>query len=60
MKAWPWFVLLLLVLDGSIAADEAQEILRQVEFGSRILATPAVVGGRIYLRTSKHLFAFGN
>ncbi len=31
MKAWPWFVLLLLVLDGSIAADEAQEILRQVD-----------------------------
>ncbi|MGI9239586.1 MAG: PQQ-binding-like beta-propeller repeat protein, partial [Verrucomicrobiales bacterium] len=42
------------------AGGDEPELLHQVEFDARILATPAVVGDRIYLRTSKHLFAFGS
>ena len=41
------------------AGGDAPEILHQVDFGSRILATPALVGDNLYLRTEKHLFAFG-
>ena len=36
------------------------EILHQADFGSRILATPALVGDRLYLRTASHLWAFGS
>lgn len=35
------------------------EILHQVDFGERILASPAIVGDSIYLRTDKRLWAFG-
>ncbi|MDO8540951.1 MAG: PQQ-binding-like beta-propeller repeat protein [Opitutaceae bacterium] len=35
------------------------EILHQVDFGTRILATPALVGENLYLRTATHLWAFG-
>jgi hypothetical protein len=33
-------------------------ILHQVDFGERILATPALVGDRRYLGTSTRLWAF--
>ena len=33
-------------------------ILHQGDFGERILATPALVGDRLYLRTSTRLWAF--
>lgn len=33
--------------------------LHDVEFGEDIYATPAIVEGRIYLRTSGHLYCFG-
>lgn len=35
------------------------EILHQADFGERILATPAIAGKSIYVRTEKHLWAFG-
>jgi len=34
------------------------EILHQVDFGERILATPALVGDRLYLRTTTRLWPF--
>jgi outer membrane protein assembly factor BamB len=41
------------------AGGSKPEILHQADFGTRILATPALVGDRIYLRTTTHLWAFG-
>jgi outer membrane protein assembly factor BamB len=41
------------------AGGDKPEILHQVDFGDRILATPALVGNKIYLRTAKKLWAFG-
>lgn len=41
------------------AGGTKPEILHQVDFGVRILATPALIGERIYLRTVKELWAFG-
>jgi outer membrane protein assembly factor BamB len=50
-------------LPGKISVIKAggakPEILHQADFGTRILATPAIVGDRIYLRTATHLWAFG-
>lgn len=40
------------------AADEL-EVLARNGLGERIVATPALAGGTIYLRTSAHLWAFG-
>ena len=37
---------------------EKPEILHQADFGERILATPAIVGDSIYLRTETRLWAF--
>ena len=42
------------------AGGEKPEILHQAEFGDRILASPAVVGDRLYLRTQKTLYCFGS
>ena len=41
------------------AGGEKPEILHQVDFGERILASPAIVGDIIYVRTDKRLWAFG-
>lgn len=41
------------------AGGTKPEILHQVDFGARILATPALVGERIYVRTATDLWAFG-
>jgi len=40
------------------AGDEL-DILSRNEFKERISATPALVDGKVYVRTSKHLHAFG-
>ena len=42
------------------AGGDKPEILHQAEFGDRILASPAVVGDRLYLRTQKTLYCFGS
>ena len=41
------------------AGGDKPEVLHQVDFGDRILATPALSGDRLYLRTAKKLWAFG-
>ena len=50
-------------LQGKVSVLKAggakPEILHQVDFGTRILATPAIVGDTLYLRTATHLWAFG-
>src|SRR5262249_47902936 len=42
------------------AGGTRPEVLYQADFGVRILATPALVGNRIYLRTETQLWAFGS
>jgi outer membrane protein assembly factor BamB len=41
------------------AGGDKPEILHQAEFGERILASPALVGDKLYLRTQTTLYAFG-
>jgi hypothetical protein len=40
------------------AGGAKPEVLYQADFGTRILATPAPVGDRLYLRTATDLWAF--
>jgi outer membrane protein assembly factor BamB len=42
-----------------ISAKADWEVLHTVDFGEPIFATPALVAGRIYLRTAGHLYCFG-
>jgi len=35
------------------------EVLHTADFGEEIYATPAIVDGRIFLRTDGHLYCFG-
>jgi outer membrane protein assembly factor BamB len=50
-------------LPGKLSVIQAggtkPEVLHQVDFATRVLATPALVGERIYLRTATDLWAFG-
>jgi outer membrane protein assembly factor BamB len=41
------------------AGGTKPEVLHQVDFGTRILATPVLVGDMMYVRTATHLWAFG-
>jgi len=41
-------------------AGEELKILARNNLDSAILATPALVDGKIYVRTENHLYAFGN
>ena len=43
-----------------LEAGEKLKILATNNLGSGILATPAMAGGSIYIRTENHLYAFGN
>jgi outer membrane protein assembly factor BamB len=42
-----------------LKVGDTLKILAQNDLGERIGATPAIVDGKIYVRTDKHLFAFG-
>jgi len=42
-----------------IKAGDTLNIAAQQDLGEKIFATPAIVGNTIYVRTTKHLFAFG-
>jgi len=42
-----------------LSARPDWEVLHTADFGEEIFATPAVIDGRIYLRTAKHLYCFG-
>jgi outer membrane protein assembly factor BamB len=46
------------VIDAHSEATQLHVLARN-DLGEQIFATPAVLDGRIYLRTEKHLFAFG-
>jgi len=41
-------------------AGEELKVLARNQLDSPILATPALVDGKIYVRTEGHLYAFGN
>jgi outer membrane protein assembly factor BamB len=41
-------------------AGEGLKILARNKLDGAILATPALVGGNIYVRTESYLYAFGN
>lgn len=43
-----------------LSADRDCRTLHTAEFGEKTFATPAIVGNRIYLRTSGHLYCFGH
>ena len=42
-----------------LASGEMLEILARNDLGEQIMATPAIVGGKMYVRTAGHLYAFG-
>ena len=50
-------------LNGKVTIIKAggtqPEILHQADFGERILASPALVGNQLFLRTQSSLYAFG-
>ena len=43
-----------------ISAKADWEVLHTAEFDEQVFATPALVDGRIYLRTAGHLYCFGS
>ncbi len=43
-----------------VSAEGDWQVLATSEFGDDTYATPAIVDGRIYLRTAKHLYCFGS
>lgn len=45
----------MVVLDGG----EELKVLARNNLDAQILATPAIVDGKIYVRTEDHLYAFG-
>ena len=42
-----------------VTAESEWKVIHSAEFGEEGYATPAIVDGRIYLRTSGHLYCFG-
>lgn len=42
-----------------LSSDGDWRVLADADFGEDVYATPAIVGGRIYLRTRGHLYCFG-
>jgi outer membrane protein assembly factor BamB len=42
-----------------VSAADQWQVLHSAEFGEECFATPALLDGRIYLRTSGHLYCFG-
>jgi hypothetical protein len=41
------------------ASGESLNILARNDLGEDVMATPAVIGNLLYVRTSEHLYAFG-
>jgi len=49
--------------DGTVfvlSLNDKFEILAQIDMKDRIIASPIAMGGRLLIRTSKHLFCIGN
>ena len=43
-----------------VSAENEWKVIHSAEFGEEGYATPALLDGRIYLRTSGHLYCFGS
>ena len=43
-----------------LAAGENLKVLARNDLREPIMATPAIVDGKLYVRTAGHLYAFGN
>ena len=43
-----------------LAAGENLKVLARNDLREPIMATPAIVEGKLYVRTAGHLYAFGN
>jgi outer membrane protein assembly factor BamB len=41
------------------AAGDTLEVLARADLGEAVFATPAIAGGNLYVRTARHLYAFG-
>lgn len=49
-------------LDGTLVvlkAGDSPDVAYRAKFGERVAATPAVAGDTMFVRTAKHLYAFG-
>ncbi len=44
---------------AAVVADDEPEIVAKNDLKENILATPAVIGGRLYFRTADHLICVG-
>lgn len=42
-----------------LSAEGQWDVVATADFGEQVYATPAIVDGRIYYRTSEHLYCFG-
>ena len=40
-------------------AGDSLDVLARNALGEPVIATPAIAGGKLYVRTAEHLFAFG-
>ena len=47
------------VVGWSLLAQDKLEVVAHNDLAEPIFATPAIVGGRLYVRTTGHLYAFG-
>ena len=42
-----------------LAAGDMLKVAARNDLGAQVMATPAIVGGNLYVRTAEHLYAFG-
>lgn len=42
-----------------VTAEDSWQVIHSADFGEEVYGSPAIVDGRIYLRTSGHLYCFG-
>ena len=47
------------LIDVAVSAADQWQVIHSAEFGEEVYATPALIDGRIYLRTAGHLYCFG-
>ena len=57
VRVGPW---LADIVGPLLDAGDELKILARNKLDGAILATPALVDGKIYVRTESHLYAFGN
>jgi len=44
---------------GVVSAEGQWRVLHTADFGEDVYATPAILSGRLYVRTAGHLYCFG-